>query len=227
MGKPRLAGLTSQDDSVNGTFGYMAPEVILSKHYSAAADVFSCGVVLFIMLSGVPPFEGETVRETLERSVEGMYEMNPLRWSRISQAAKEVVRKMLVVDPAERMTVQEFLDHPWLKKRIMSVDGERLSFTRRSTSEGVSYTDRGLEEEVKKQENSLDDAKTNEITDSSEDENEEEGGPAGWIATFKSSYTHIVHYALPWSQGSSPPDHSSSDGTDSLSTPNLSPLQVS
>lgn len=105
-----------EGSTVSGTVGYTAPEVITNKLYSAAADVFSAGVLLFIMLAGYPPFRSTDDKRTLTRTVQGHYEMPEKYWSGVSEEAKNLVRRMLMVRISARIKVDEVLSHPWLTR---------------------------------------------------------------------------------------------------------------
>jgi len=116
------------DERVNGTIGYMAPEVILHKRYTPSADVWSLGVVLHICLVGYAPFQHQqqerqqevggscsSHQDALERSVRGEFVMDELDWARISPAAKDLTRRMLTVDETARITIADALRHPWVQ----------------------------------------------------------------------------------------------------------------
>lgn len=100
--------------SMAGTVGYMAPEVITSHIYSEAADVFSAGVILYILLVGYPPFHGGSEVETLLKIARGDLQFDPEDWAGVSMAAKELVARMLEVRAQDRITVDEVLAHPWI-----------------------------------------------------------------------------------------------------------------
>eukprot|EP01040_Poterioochromonas_malhamensis_P000194 gene195-202_t len=100
--------------SIRGTNGYISPEIIIDGYYSKAADVFASGVVLYILLCGYAPFAGRSTRQTFLKTVKGKYKMTGVEWESVSEEAKDLVKKMLVVDPFDRITTEEILNHPWI-----------------------------------------------------------------------------------------------------------------
>ncbi|XP_027111229.1 calcium-dependent protein kinase 1 [Coffea arabica] len=99
---------------VVGSPYYVAPEV-LKKRYGPEADVWSAGVIVYILLSGVPPFWAETEQEIFEEVLHGDLDFSSDPWPSISESAKDLVRKMLVRDPRRRLTAHEVLCHPWVQ----------------------------------------------------------------------------------------------------------------
>ncbi|KAH0728994.1 hypothetical protein KY289_000182 [Solanum tuberosum] len=101
-------------DDVVGSPYYVAPEV-LRKRYGPEADIWSAGVIIYILLSGVPPFWGESEEEIFDEVLHGDidFELDP--WPKISQGAKDLVRRMLIRDPKKRLTAHEVLCHPWVQ----------------------------------------------------------------------------------------------------------------
>ncbi|CAK84907.1 unnamed protein product (macronuclear) [Paramecium tetraurelia] len=97
-----------------GTPYYIAPEVI-SKQYDKKCDVWSCGVILFIMLCGYPPFNGQSQQELYQRIQAGVYSFDEPEWKEISGEAKDLIKKMLVTDPEKRISAQDALQHEWIK----------------------------------------------------------------------------------------------------------------
>lgn len=103
-------------EKLRGTIGYMAPELILTGHCSKATDVFAAGVVLYILLCGRPPFNSKSNREVLEKTARGQFTLTGAEWDDISPEAKDLVAKMLVVNPEERISTSDILAHPWIKQ---------------------------------------------------------------------------------------------------------------
>lgn len=98
-----------------GTLSYVAPEV-LDKNYTAQCDLWSLGVIVFILLAGYMPFSGSEAVQTRNIS-EGKYKMKPERWKNVSEEATGFVKALLQTDPKKRLTCQQALDHPWITNR--------------------------------------------------------------------------------------------------------------
>ncbi|CAD8061662.1 unnamed protein product [Paramecium primaurelia] len=97
-----------------GTPYYIAPEV-LKRNYNEKCDVWSCGVILYIMLCGYPPFGGQD-QEILQNIEIGKYEFDPEDWNKISEEAKNLIKKMLTKDYTQRISAQEAFNDPWIQK---------------------------------------------------------------------------------------------------------------
>ncbi|CAL0333186.1 unnamed protein product [Lupinus luteus] len=98
-----------------GSAYYVAPEV-LRRNYGKEIDVWSAGVILYILLCGVPPFWAETEKGIFEAILEGNLDLDSAPWPSISAGAKDLIRKMLNFDPKKRITASDALEHPWMKE---------------------------------------------------------------------------------------------------------------
>ena len=104
-----------------GTPYYIAPEVI-SKDSDNKCDAWSCGVILYAMLCGRPPFNAENDLEILRQIKVGRYFMGGPQWDKVSVHAKDLVNKLLEYDPKKRYSVKQALDHEWfyIEKLILA-----------------------------------------------------------------------------------------------------------
>lgn len=122
-----LATYIKPGQSLYGTVGspfYIAPEV-LAGGYNQAADVWSAGVILYILLSGMPPFWGKTKSRIFDavRAADLRFPSDP--WDQLSGSAEELIRGMLCRDPSQRLTAQEVLDHSWIRDHAQSSEEPR------------------------------------------------------------------------------------------------------
>ncbi|KAK4755408.1 hypothetical protein SAY87_009165 [Trapa incisa] len=93
---------------------YMAPEV-LRRNYGPEVDVWSAGVILYILLCGVPPFWAETEQGIAQAIIRSVVDFKRDPWPKVSDNAKDLVKKMLEPDPTKRLSAQEVLEHPWVQ----------------------------------------------------------------------------------------------------------------
>ncbi|XP_060098118.1 ribosomal protein S6 kinase alpha-2 isoform X1 [Heteronotia binoei] len=102
------------------TANFVAPEVLKRQGYDAACDIWSLGILLYTMLAGFTPFANgpdDTPEEILARIGSGKYALTGGNWDSVSDAAKDIVSKMLHVDPHQRLTAAQVLRHPWIINR--------------------------------------------------------------------------------------------------------------
>eukprot|EP00826_Nyctotherus_ovalis_P059166 TRINITY_DN8201_c0_g1_i2.p1 TRINITY_DN8201_c0_g1~~TRINITY_DN8201_c0_g1_i2.p1 ORF type:complete len:419 (+),score=111.28 TRINITY_DN8201_c0_g1_i2:838-2094(+) len=96
-----------------GSPGYVAPEVLNGLGYGAKADVFSAGVILCIILTGISPFYATTPQEMLRRNKEEDVDFSQQHWNYVSEEARALAKRMVARDPKDRCTAAEALQHPW------------------------------------------------------------------------------------------------------------------
>ncbi|KAF4757042.1 hypothetical protein FOZ63_010306, partial [Perkinsus olseni] len=99
--------------AITGTVYYVAPEVMTGK-YDYSCDMWSIGVMTYMLLAGVPPFDGDTDKEILRKVSKGMYSFSGPSWDFISSSARDFITKLLQKDPAARLSAGRALNHPWL-----------------------------------------------------------------------------------------------------------------
>jgi calcium/calmodulin-dependent protein kinase I len=97
-----------------GTPGYVAPEVLQATGYDKEVDMWSIGVITYILLCGFPPFYNENLPELFEQILKADYDFPADYWKDVSEEAKDFIRKLLVVDNSKRLTGKAALQHPWL-----------------------------------------------------------------------------------------------------------------
>ncbi|XP_022526393.2 MAP kinase-activated protein kinase 2b [Astyanax mexicanus] len=101
---------------------YVAPEVLGPEKYDKSCDMWSLGVIMYILLCGYPPFysnHGVTLSPGMKKRIRnGQYEFPNPEWSDVSEEAKQLIRQLLKTDPTERMTITEFMRHPWINRSM-------------------------------------------------------------------------------------------------------------
>ena len=134
--KPENLLLTSPDDDANvkiadfgfavrsngymalttqcGTPGYVAPEILSTQPYGKAVDMWSIGVITYILLGGYPPFHDDNQKNLFKKIKNAEYEFHPEYWDAVSEEAKDLIRRLLKINPLERYTANEALQHPWI-----------------------------------------------------------------------------------------------------------------
>ncbi|XP_057440729.1 phosphoenolpyruvate carboxylase kinase 2-like [Lotus japonicus] len=99
---------------VVGTPYYVAPEVVMRKEYTEKVDVWSAGVVLYAMLSGIPPFDGDSPEDIFAAVARANLRFPTSIFSSVSAPAKDLLRKMICRDPSRRISAEQALRHPWI-----------------------------------------------------------------------------------------------------------------
>lgn len=118
-------GLSKMEDSgfmatACGTPGYVAPEVLAQKPYGKAVDVWSIGVISYILLCGYPPFYDENDANLFAQILKGEFEFDSPYWDEISESAKDFIRNLMCVNVEKRFTCKQALAHPWISGNAAS-----------------------------------------------------------------------------------------------------------
>ncbi|XP_044011113.1 calcium/calmodulin-dependent protein kinase type II alpha chain isoform X13 [Aphidius gifuensis] len=106
-----------------GTPGYLSPEVLKKEPYGKPVDIWACGVILYILLVGYPPFWDEDQHRLYGQIKAGAYDYPSPEWDTVTPEARNLINQMLTVNPSRRITASEALRHPWIcqRERVASV----------------------------------------------------------------------------------------------------------
>ena len=115
FGMSKMVEKDSLQNKIVGTIYYVAPEVILKK-YNEKCDIWSCGVIMYVLLSKKPPFGGYTEEEIISNILKGVYDIEKPPFDKISKNALDLIQKLLNKDINKRISAQEALNHPWFKE---------------------------------------------------------------------------------------------------------------
>merc|ERR1711920_571992 len=108
-----------------GTPYYVAPQVLAGK-YDQLSDLWSVGVIMYVMLCGYPPFYGETDADVLSKERLGNFSFNAADWKNISEDAKNLIRMLLKMNPRDRYTAEQALNHVWIKNKAPKATGQQI-----------------------------------------------------------------------------------------------------
>jgi len=112
-----------------GSPGYVAPEILTAESYDKSVDLWSVGVIIYILLSGYPPFYADSAPALFKKIMDVKYDFDDSVWDDISEPAKDIIRNLLVKDPNKRFTAKQCLNHPWVKGSAAS-DKATLKMTK-------------------------------------------------------------------------------------------------
>lgn len=112
-----------------GTPGYVAPEILRGDLYGAEVDIWSLGVITYVLLAGYPPFYDDDTRKLFRKIKEARYYFHEDYWSGISPEAIDMIKKMLCLDQKERWTAGQLLRHPWIEAQDEVLANKDLNST--------------------------------------------------------------------------------------------------
>lgn len=129
-----------------GTPDYVAPEVLLGEPYDMGVDIWSIGVISYVLLCGFPPFYGESQKELFENIMSGSFDFPDPEWTDVSDDAKDFIKKILVVDAEKRYNAAQCLAHPFLKDKTEEVKKDLKRLESFSVKKFKEYTQKYKEQ---------------------------------------------------------------------------------
>lgn len=142
FGLSKMVLPTEKMDTACGTLSYVAPEVLTMQGYGQEADIWSIGVILFLILCGKLPFDGANHDDIINATIKAEIRVSPGVWNALSEEARDIIKKVLHKDPKERISARAALRHPWLIKHCPHKHHHKHhssnSGSRRSTPRGMS-----------------------------------------------------------------------------------------
>jgi calcium/calmodulin-dependent protein kinase I len=130
FGLSKIVGESSLMETACGTPYYVAPEVLSATGYGKSVDLWSIGVITYLLLCGFPPFYGENLPEVFEQILNAEFDFPEPYWTDVSDEAKDFIKKLLVLDSKKRYTAKQALEHPWIKNggnnHILKLKGDKV-----------------------------------------------------------------------------------------------------
>ena len=122
FGTAKIFSKEKKETLLIGSAYYIAPEV-LDRNYTEKCDLWSCGVIMYILLTGRPPFGGNTDMEIMQRIKSGKFDLTKYPWGIISKEAKDLIKDLLQLNPGQRLSAEKALKHPWFStKQVKQIE---------------------------------------------------------------------------------------------------------
>ncbi|KAJ1934349.1 MAPK-activated protein kinase Srk1, partial [Linderina pennispora] len=109
-----------------GTTGYAAPEIVRDEMYTKSVDMWGLGCMLYAMICGFPPFYDEDVKVLTRKVAMGQYEFLSPWWDDVNPMVKHLIRNLLELDPRRRYTIDDFMNHPWIREGLEEMYGNQF-----------------------------------------------------------------------------------------------------
>jgi len=126
--------------TVCGTPGYVGPEVLSKRKYGTKCDMWSMGVIVYILLGGYPPFYADNERELFRLTRTGEFEFHKEYWGHVSDGAKSLISSLLLTNPTERASAQDVLSHPWMREDSMTLKKKSLANSQAALKRHIART---------------------------------------------------------------------------------------
>lgn len=121
-----------EDEPICGTPGYVAPEILKSKPYGCEVDIWSMGVICYILFVGYPPFYDDDQNKLFRKIKDGRFRFHEEYWKNISLEAMDMITKMLCVNQKKRWTAKQLLEHPWITRDVQMLANKSLNESKRT-----------------------------------------------------------------------------------------------
>ena len=122
FGTAKIFSKEKRETLLIGSAYYIAPEV-LDRNYTEKCDLWSCGVIMYILLTGRPPFGGNTDMEIMQKIKTGKFDLTKYPWGIISKEAKDLIKDLLQVNPGQRLSAEKALKHAWFQtKQVKQIE---------------------------------------------------------------------------------------------------------
>ena len=122
FGLSKMIGPNETTNDPFGTLSYVAPEVLLQKQYGKNVDIWSLGVIVYVLLSGMLPFDSNDQRETARQTIYDPVPFDHIIWNYVSTEAKDLIAKLLIKDRFKRIQLDAVLAHPWITKKKLATE---------------------------------------------------------------------------------------------------------